>query len=360
MSKDVYVWYSPATDVTGKKIQANLDATGGTNKPPTDKKTVICWGTKTKEAVVLKNDKVLNHPDNIRTNRNKLLSLEAFQKEGCNVAPFTDDFKKADSKGLEYPLIARTKYHQGGAGFWLCLNAAQMAQAANEGAQYIQKFIEIKDEYRLHVVEGKVVYAVKKVMRNNHKEAFTNHYTEHVENFAKKQKIDLDKATVDVIMDRMSRKFATGSDMVVRSNTRGWKFSKLDITKLNKDLVNESVKALKALKLNYGAVDCCIGSDNKPYIIECNTGPGLEGSSLEAWSAALKNLTKVPKKKPVDKPVAKPAAKNVKNNVVGKAEKVTKQDLKAKASFLNSMIDAASDEEVGALSGLWKKMGIID
>ncbi len=356
MSKDVYVWYSPATDVTGKKIQANLDATGGTNKPPTDKKVVICWGTKTKEAVVLKNNKVLNHPDNIRTNRNKLLSLKAFEKEGCNVAPFTDDLKKAGNKGFEYPLIARTNYHQGGAGFWLCLNAAQITQAVNEGAQYIQKFIDIKDEYRLHVVEGKIVYAVKKVMRNNHKEAFTNHYTEHIENFAKKQKIDLDKATVDVIMDRMSRKFATGSDMVVRSNTRGWKFSKLNVAKLDKNLVDEAVRSLKALKLNYGAVDCCIGSDGKPYIIECNTGPGLEGSSLESWSAALKDLINTPKKKPEKKVVAKP----VNNNVVGKAKKVTKQELKAKASFLNSMIDSASDEEVGALAGLWKKMGLVE
>lgn len=353
---DTYVWYSPATDVTGKKIQENLGCDGGTKKPAAKYKNVLCWGTKTDAKTVLPNDNVFNHPDNIRINRNKLQSLGKFKDGNCNIAPFTDDFGKAGNKDYPYPLVARTKYHQGGAGFWLCLNKAQVDQAVKEGAQYLQTFIDIKNEYRLHVVDGEVVYAVRKAERDNHRQAFEKHWSEHCENFAAKNKIALDKDTVKVIMGRMSRKMATGADMVVRSNTRGWKFVKLNLDKLNKELVAEAVKALAALNLNYGAVDCCIGEDGKPYIIECNTGPGLEGSSLEAWTTVLKKLVtpvkKAPKKAaPAAKaaPVAKAAGK--------KGAMSVKDKLRAKTELMNEMIDAADENEAEALQGLWAKMG---
>ncbi len=347
MSKDLYVWYSPATDVTGKRIMENLGASGGTKKPSASKKAVLCWGTKTSENITMTNSRVLNHPNGIRTNRNKLLSLKKFEDGECNIAAFTDDFSKAGTKAFPYPLVARTKYHQGGAGFWLCLTKSQIAQAVKEGAQYMQCFIDIKDEFRLHVVGGKVVYAVKKVERTNHKDAFKKHYSEHVENYAKKNGLTIDKDTENIIMDRMARKFATGTDMVVRSNTRGWKFSR--ITKINKDLENEAIKAVKSLNLDFGAVDCCIGVDGKPYIIECNTGPGLEGSSLDAWLGELKKLVAGktnPSTKKSTKSTGKVASKN------------TRERLKGKASFMHDMIDAADDTEVEALSGLWEKMGI--
>lgn len=360
--KDVYVWYSTATDVTGKKLMELLDCKGGTAKPPAGVKKVLCWGTKTDQNIEMGNNTVFNHPNNIRVNRNKLQSLGAFKAGKCNVADFTDDFTKAGSAAFPFPLVARTKYHQGGAGFWLCLTKSQVKQAMDEGAQYLQNFIDIKDEYRLHVVGGKVVYAVRKTKRENHKEAFTTHWTDHCENFAAKKDINLDKATVDVIMGRMARKYATGVDMVVRSNTRGWKFVRVALDKLNKALGEEAVKSVTALKLNYGAVDCCIGEDGKPYIIECNTGPGLEGSSLEAVSGALKELV-TPKADPVapvaDKPAAAaPAAKVAKAAVKAGKGGGAKANLAAKAAMLAQMADVADDEEAAVLDGLLAKMGL--
>lgn len=376
MNDKIYVWFSPATDVTGKKLMETLDCAGGTTKPPAAAHTVLCWGTKTDKAVGLLNKQVFNHPDNIRTNRNKFQALEAFAKGKCNVAPFTADLALAGNGDYTYPLVARTNFHQGGAGFWLCLTKSHVQQAKIEGAQYIQQYIDIKDEYRLHVVDGKVVYAVKKTQRDNHKEAFVAHWLEHVENYAAKKEAVLDKATVDIILGRMARKFATGVDMIVRSNTRGWKFSKITLDKLDKGLADEAVKALKAINFDYGAVDCCITTDNKPYVIECNSGPGLEGSSLDAWVDALKKLVTPPEvKKPVAAPavaepkqevvqgvdVKKPAKKAaaIEEAVVHNADKGAKAKLKAKANFLNQMVDAANEEEAAVIAGLWEKMGII-
>jgi glutathione synthase/RimK-type ligase-like ATP-grasp enzyme len=360
--KNVYVWYSAATDVTGKKIMETLGCAGGTAKPAAKYTKVLCWGTKTDKDIDIANADVYNHPNYIRVNRNKLQSLGAFKKGACNVADFTDDFAKAGTKEFPFPLVARTKYHQGGAGFWLCLTKAQVKQAIEEGAQYIQNFIEIKDEYRLHVVGGKVVYAVKKVQRDNHRDAFKAHWTEHCENYAAKKEINLDKATIDVIMGRLARKYATGVDMVVRSNTRGWKFSRVTLDKLDKALSDEAVKAVEALKLKYGAVDCCITEDGKPYIIECNTGPGLEGSSLEAVSTALKELV-IPKLAVPAQPDPKPVAEaDQAAPVVAAAVKAgnggAKNNLAAKAAMLVQMAEIANDEEAAVLNNLLGKMGL--
>lgn len=353
----LYVWYSAATDVTGKKIQEMLKATGGTATPP-NAADVLCWGTKVEKNIALPNKVVYNHPNKILANRNKVNALDIFKKAGVAVADFSVDFAKAGSKEYPFPLVMRTKYHQGGAGFWLCLNKDMVAQAVKEGAQYMQNYIHIKDEYRLHIVNDKVIYAVKKIQRDNHTAAFKEHFTEYVNNAAAKKKAVLDNATLDFVLDKLAKKFATGADMIIRSNTRGWKFSKVDADKLDKGLVDEAIKAIKALGLNYGAVDCCITTEGKAAIIECNTGPGLEGTSFDAWSEALKAMVTPKKVEPVvpvapaQAPVAPVAAK------LGKAVGANKKDqLKKKMALLTDMVEAAdTDEELAVVEKLWKKM----
>ena len=361
MAQSTYIWYSPATDVTGKKLMEALDASGGTTKPTANKDVVICWGTKTEADVVMANKKIFNHPNNIRNNRNKLKALDLLKNGAVNVANFSDNFKLAGTKDFPFPIIARTKFHQGGAGFWLCLTAAQVAQAVKDGAQYFQTFIDIKDEYRLHVVNGEVIYGVRKVQRDNHAESFIEHYTEHVEDKATKGNVKLDKDTVKFVMDKLARKFATGPDMIIRSNTRGWKFSKVADENLNKDLVAEAVKAVKALGLDYAAVDCCIDSTGKVFIIECNSGPGLDGTSFDAWSTAFKKLLapKVVPAAPVA-PKVVPAAPVEK--VAGAAAKMgvanAKQRLKERVALLSQLAEVADDNDAEVLEKLLKKANI--
>ena len=349
--KKTYVWYSAATDVTAKIIMEKLGCAGGTTKPLLKFEKIICWGTKTKDAIHLANKKVFNHPNNIRTNRNKLTALEKMKKAGCNVADFSEDYNN-----IKFPMIARTKYHQGGSGFWLCLNKNQVLKAAEEGAQYYQDYIDIKDEYRLHVMEGEVIYAVKKVARNNLKDAFVQHYSDHITNYAKKNDINVDEDTLKFTLRRLARKMATSVDMIVRSNTRGWKFSRVKIDTLDANLKKQAVDAVASLELTYGAVDCCT-TNKGAYVIECNTGPGLEGSSLEAWIKAFLVLLKNKAEKPAAK--GHVADNIVKKKVIKKMAKVEiKEKLAAQAKMMAAMVDAANDNELDALNGLWQKMGV--
>jgi glutathione synthase/RimK-type ligase-like ATP-grasp enzyme len=354
MARKNYVWYSPATDKTGRVLMEQLGCEGGTKKPVGDY-DIICWGTKIKKDETFKAGiKVFNNPNNIRKNRNKLTALEIMKNAKCNVAEFSSDPKTVGKKGLQFPIVGRTKFHQGGQGFWLCLTKSQIENSLKEGAEYFQAFLDIKTEYRLHVVGGEVIYAVKKVARNQDdlKDAYEGDWKDQINNYADKKEEKLDEKTLDFALKRLSRKNATGVDMVVRSNTRGWKFSRVALDKVNKDLAAEAIKAVKALGLDYGAVDCCIDQDGKVWIIECNTGPGLEGSPLEAWVKALKELISEKKKaEPVKKAaVEKAAGKVVEGNL--------REQLKGSASMMDSMIENASDDELAALSNIWEKMGI--
>ena len=354
-NENVYIWYSGATDLTGKNLMKELDVNGGTKKP-TNVKVIIGWGTKIKTAVNLpKSVKVLNHPNNILSNRNKLTALK-YMKQANTGIPVAD-FYEADNVNRhldQLPLVGRKNYHQGGKGFWLCLTKDHVRRAINEGAQYFQKYIPIKDEYRLHIFGEECIYATKKVERTNMKEAFIEQQKEKALNAAERKGMKVDEKTLSFLLDRLSAEQQEHPDHIVKSNTRGWKFSKIKTPK--KELVEACVKALKALNLDFGAVDCCLDEEGNPWIIEINTGPGLKGSSLEAWKKAFNNKIEEllsPKKSAVKKAV-KATTKKVAGVVSRK--KADKDKLAKTMSTLADLIKAADDNEVEAIRSAAARM----
>jgi len=312
-----YLWYSGATDITGTKLAEALVVGKGKTKPKSVD-IVIGWGTKTKEDVNLGKAKVLNHPNAIRKNRNKLETLKLLAAHAdvtSAIMPFStaNNVKKDLQNGkLSLPIIGRTTYHQGGKGFWLCITNSLVDRAIANGAKYFQNFIDIDNEYRLHVAFGKVIYAVKKI-ENVSESSWVAQRKEKVDSYAQKNAIKLDDKTVDYVLKRLYQEAAL-PDMIIRSNRKGWKFSSIKIVNINTALKNVAIKSVEAIGLDFGAVDCAISNDGKPYIIEVNTGPGLKGTAfdkyVEAFKAKLAELEKPaePVKAPAKVPVKKVAA----------------------------------------------------
>lgn len=304
--KDVYVWYSGPTDITGKKLVEELKVTGGKDKPDRTKEMVIGWGTKTKKEAVINAKKVLNHVNEIRANRNKHTTLTRLVREKDMVAPFVraeDVMTAIDGPRIPIclPLVGRTNYHQGGKGFWICLTKSHIRNAIEEGAQYFQNYIDIKDEFRIHIFGDKVLCAQKKVKRTNIEQAYINQHVEKISNIAGKNERKLDKDTLNYTLGRMAKE-NLGVDMIVRSNRKGWKFS--HIKTINKAMEALAIKALKVVGLEFGAVDCCIDNTGKPWIIEINSGPGLDGTTLKAYvnkfNSVIDDFLKPPPPKKVE------------------------------------------------------------
>ena len=360
--KDIYMWYSPATDITGKKLAEALGISHGKEKP-SNKHLVIGWGTKTNEITTLTNKTTpltkvtaLNHPDNIRVNRNKLGALSIMLSKGVNVAPFIEaeninSIGKGNSKVI-FPVIGRTKFHQGGKGFWNCPTMTHVKAAVEDGAQYFQNLIEVVNEYRVHTFENSAIHVVKKVKRSikDMEEAFVRHELDRQKSLAVKNNNPFDEDTAKLILTRQAKKFAQdGANMLIRSNRAGWKF--VQVKKPATKIVTESVKAINALNLQFGAVDCCVDINGKEWIFEVNSGPGLEQTPFECYVAAFK--TKIDEILGIGKQPVRKIKATIPTSLTGTP---SKDNLKSKLSIVTELVNKADEEDIETLNRLFAKV----
>ncbi len=364
---NAYIWCCGATDITATKLAEAIGCKIGKKKPVLKNTSmVIGWGAKTKDKVTLGKLPVLNHPDMIRANRNKFKALELMQKGNVPVAPFVaarNVMQALDSGTLTLPIIGRRNYHQGGKGFWFCPTRSHIQNAINDadgkGAQYFQNFMEIGDEYRLHVFDGVVLHAVKKVARTRKgmEEAYIRQELERLQSLATKNSEPFDEEAVKKTLTRQAKRHAeAGPDMIIRSNRKGWKFS--NVKKYPKPMADAAILAVQSLGLTFGAVDCCVDAQGNPFIIEVNTGPGLEETPFKAYVTALKAAIAdhLGPKKPAATKKAKTAA--------GKAPKAAptmsggaKAELKRRLALAADMVDACeTDEEAEVLNKVMSKV----
>lgn len=362
--KNAYIYFSGATDRTGQALADALKINGVKKKPTgKDVSVVIGWGAKTKEAMSFpKGVVVLNHPNYIKANRNKFKTLETLRKAKVPVA----DFVSADgvmaalkSNKVNLPLVGRKKYHQGGKGFWTCITKGMVKKAIQEGAQYFQEFIPVENEYRIHMFGDERIYAQRKVERKNMQEAFKEQHGEKIKHMAEKNNVNIDENTMNYALERVGKNVAESPDMIIRSNSKGWRFSRVTKeTKVLKELDKIAADALKAINLDFGAVDCCVDEDGKMWVLEVNSGPGLEESSFDVYKDKFEaKLKEIMNPTPVKE--AKPkadAVKAKKTTATSQASSGSKKaELKAKASFISELVEEADEEEAEVLERLMRK-----
>ncbi len=293
----IYVWYSGATDITGKVLVDALNAkgietSGGisciTNKPD----LLVCYGCKHGDPWRNSNIagwNVLNNPVNVRNNANKLLSLNKL-KDSVEVTvalPIveTENISRSMERGdITLPAVGRTKFHQGGKGFWLCLQKSDVASAVAEGAQYFQPYIPKDEEFRVHIFGGEHLFSVKKVKRTNPYDDWRTDRTEVITEKARTRGVSIDAPTLALALE-YAPKGVKLPDTAIRSLHRGWVFKtvsrpKASITALAK-------KTAEILGLDFAAVDIMIGDDGSVYVLEANSGPGLKGQNIDKYVAAI-------------------------------------------------------------------------
>ena len=93
------------------------------------------------------------------------------------------------------------------------------------------------------------------------------------------------------ILDVQQKKKKLGSikSSGIRNHTNGWVYARAEIAP-PEELLSSACKAVNLLGLDFGAVD--IGHrliDNKFFVFEVNTAPGLEGTTLDNYAKAIYN-----------------------------------------------------------------------
>lgn len=209
---------------------------------PRQYSTVINWGN-TSPLTVGANVRVLNKPSAIAVAVNKLSAFRVMRDGGVRVPDFQTD-KPTGSRDI---YLARTVLGgSGGAGI-VVIRPGDVIPAAPLYTQYVRK----TEEWRIHVAFGRAIFAQMKLRERDNDQ--------------------------------------TADQKLIRNHDNGWVFAPRDLDVAGPDAVNEAVKAVAALGLDFGAVDIIIGKrDDLPYVLEVNTAPGIQSPTLkEAYQQAF-------------------------------------------------------------------------
>ena len=190
----------------------------------------------------------VNRPRDCGHAGNKLGAFQKFLAEGVSIPDFTTDRHVAAGWISDGCVVVCRTVLNGHSGRGIVL-ADTIDKLVN--APLYTKYKKKRKEFRVHVFKGQVIDTAEKRKRR-------------VEN-------------------------PPAFDGYVRNLANGWVFCRDNIVKPT-DLDGVAVAACRALGLDFGAVDVIWNErENKCFVLEVNTAPGLQGTTLTNYTNAIYN-----------------------------------------------------------------------
>lgn len=190
----------------------------------------------------------LNKPGAVACAVHKVHTFKALEKAGVPCCEWTIYGAQAMKWGKRF--LGRDSYTgRGGEGITVYEPGATPIQHKF----YVKYFIKTR-EFRIHVLNGEAFWVQEK-----------------------KKKL---------------KEHGGGEDKYIRSHDRGWCFAFKHLDKEPcPELVKEvAIKAIKAVGLDFGAVDIGWNKNGKVCVFEINTAPGIENSTTVAYGKAFGKL----------------------------------------------------------------------
>lgn len=193
----------------------------------------------------------LNSPNFCAIAGNKLRAFEAFKEAGLSCPEWSTSKSIAEAWIRDGGIAVCRTILNGHSGRGIVL--ADTVEKLVNAPLYV-KYKKKRKEFRVHVFQGRVI------------------------DVAEKRKRRLESRD--------------GFDGYVRNLANGWVFCRDNVIR-PADLDTLAVGACSALHLDFGAVDIIWNErENKCYLLEVNTAPGLEGTTLINYSNAIYNWIK--------------------------------------------------------------------
>jgi glutathione synthase/RimK-type ligase-like ATP-grasp enzyme len=218
-------------------------------------KTVINWGS-TRILPWWLSTRIINPPQSVEDAVNKVFTFDAFKYHNISCPPWTTDKSVAmDWVGQGATVLARTVVNGSEGSGILVLRREDYEDPENgplPDAPLYTQYIKKSKEFRVHVVDGKVIDIQQKVLRSDYPRDNVN--------------------------------------WMVRNTANGFVFQRNGIV-LPAGICDLAISAVASLQLDFGAVDIIYnGAQDKCFVLEVNTAPGLEGSTITKYKDALNEV----------------------------------------------------------------------
>lgn len=199
---------------------------------------VIRWGTTRCSELDVKAKAVLNPASAINFNLHKDQAHAKFLAEGISTPRFWNCL--ADAQRANVPFLRRRTKHIQGRDILLVESGRSISRPKRSG--YYTEYIEKTAEYRLHILNGECIGLAQKLPKDG-------------------------ESANPLIWN-----YENGWDLFYVPNEQ-----REHAIPYYAETLKESVKAVKCLGLDFGAVDL-IMKEEKPYILEVNTAPKLHNT----------------------------------------------------------------------------------
>lgn len=252
---NIYSWneHSEGAKVLAEAMDIKRIKHEGSKYKGRPDRIVINWGS-SQVPEQISRSRILNKPEVVATCANKLRFFEALSGKGVNIPDWTNSYDQAVKwVGDGHTVCARTVL-SGHSATGLVIMDKDNPKSFVKAPLYT-KYIPKQDEYRVHVVDKKVIDIQRKALRNGWVE-------EHGDDVNYK----------------------------VRNLANGFVYIRQDVNP-PKQVAEEAIKAMAVVGLDFGAIDIIFNEKRSAaYILEINTAPGLEGTSVDNYAKALGNI----------------------------------------------------------------------
>lgn len=216
---------------------------------PKRRSLVINYGSNFGPAWLSRARAVLNLPVGCASGGNKLVAFKKFREANLAIPDFTSSYEEALGWYNEgFTVVCRTLLNAH-SGRGIILANCESGKPMVRSPLYV-KYKKKRKEFRVHVFQGNVIDVCEK------------------RRFRR---------------DRRDDRF----DGYIRNHDMGWAFCR-DGVICPSDLHALSLAACRSLGLDFGAVDIIWNEkEDKCYLLEVNTAPGLEGTTLKKYINAI-------------------------------------------------------------------------
>ena len=188
----------------------------------------------------------LNHPEQVHRSSNKLNAFRIMQAAGISIPEFTTDQAIAQAWIREGKVVVGRRILNGSKGIG-CVVWDSPTDTATACPLYT-KHLRHRREFRIHVFNGRIIDMVEKLKRRGFE----------------------------------------GRNGWIRNHNNGYVFARGGLN-IPTEVQQEATKATRALDLDFGAVDVAYREkENKAYVFEVNTAPGMEGTTIQRYANAIR------------------------------------------------------------------------